>query len=378
VRKDIIPYYRALGLSPGAEALEIRRAYRQLIQQWHPDLYKAGSPMQTTAEDITKEINEAYDQLYRKRLYKNFSQKREQKKENTKEGDSRPKKAGDSAGSSMPKEKKAARQAGEGGPPRWKTPGRNWKSAWTKPAVAIALIAAFVPFSRMLVVPWVWIPLPSTHPDRGGPLSELPIAHAQAAATVDSPSPEPQRILLAVPVSLRPTDVGPVPMATRPHPGPSVAEEAVLLAHAESLLDVIALGDTKARVIKIQGTPDEAGERIFRYGASVVYFKDGLVTGWRDRQPRLHVRDWLAAPAPSLDTFWVGSTRGDVVRAQGLPEAFDSSTYSYGSTTVFFERDRVAGWSEGDVRLRRFEMPRLPFVDLDRLELWESRSPLEF
>ena len=70
MRKDIHEYYRALGLTPGADPAQIRRAYRQLVQQWHPDLFKQGSPVQTTAEDITKEINEAYEQLYRKGLQK--------------------------------------------------------------------------------------------------------------------------------------------------------------------------------------------------------------------------------------------------------------------------------------------------------------------
>ncbi len=73
MRKNPLEYYRALGLNPGATADEIKQAYRRLLQTWHPDHFKTGSLMQTTAEDVTKEINEAYEQLLKKQLYKNSS-----------------------------------------------------------------------------------------------------------------------------------------------------------------------------------------------------------------------------------------------------------------------------------------------------------------
>jgi hypothetical protein len=74
----------------------------------------------------------------------------------------------------------------------------------------------------------------------------------------------------------------------------------------------------------------------------------------------------------------MGSSRADVVRAQGLPGAFDATSYTYGSSIVSFDRGQVAGWSEGDVRLQHFEMPSLAFVDLDQINLWNSRDPLAF
>ena len=153
---------------------------------------------------------------------------------------------------------------------------------------------------------------------------------------------------------------------------------AALIEKAVDLLDVIEVGDTKARVLSIQGTPDDAGEAIFRYGSSVVYFQNGRVRGWLDRHPRLHVRDWAAFMLPSLDTFALGSSRGDVIRAQGEPGAFTASNYTYGSSVVLFENDRVAGWNEGDVRLQRFEMPSLKFFDLDRMAVGTSRGMPEF
>ena len=51
-------YYEALGLSRGASSDEIRRAYRKLAREYHPDVNK-----EPGAEDRFKEISEAYDVL---------------------------------------------------------------------------------------------------------------------------------------------------------------------------------------------------------------------------------------------------------------------------------------------------------------------------
>jgi curved DNA-binding protein len=51
-------YYEALGVPPEASAEDIRRAYRALARQYHPDINK-----QPGAEDRFKEISEAYEVL---------------------------------------------------------------------------------------------------------------------------------------------------------------------------------------------------------------------------------------------------------------------------------------------------------------------------
>jgi hypothetical protein len=141
-----------------------------------------------------------------------------------------------------------------------------------------------------------------------------------------------------------------------------------LFKQAELLLDVFEVGDTRAKVLAIQGTPDGAGQDVLRYGSSLVYFKDGLVTSWSDGLPHLRARAWPVFNASLLDTFSLGSTRGDVVRAQGQPTAFTLEGYYYGTSAVYFDHDRVAAWNEGDVALRKLNMPVLPFYDLDSLD----------
>ena len=49
-------YYEVLGVSKGASEEEIKKAYRKLAKQNHPDLH----PGDKEAEERFKEINEAY------------------------------------------------------------------------------------------------------------------------------------------------------------------------------------------------------------------------------------------------------------------------------------------------------------------------------
>ena len=58
--------YRVLGLNPGASDAEVKRAYRRLMSQHHPDkLVARGLPeeMQEIAKEKTQEIRAAYDRI---------------------------------------------------------------------------------------------------------------------------------------------------------------------------------------------------------------------------------------------------------------------------------------------------------------------------
>lgn len=64
-------YYKILGVSRNSDELEIKKAYRELARQYHPDVNPNG-------EERFKEINEAYETLRddeKRGLYDRSSQK---------------------------------------------------------------------------------------------------------------------------------------------------------------------------------------------------------------------------------------------------------------------------------------------------------------
>lgn len=55
--------YRTLGLPPGASLQAIKRAYRKLARQWHPDRFPEDRAKQQAAAERFKSIHAAYDRL---------------------------------------------------------------------------------------------------------------------------------------------------------------------------------------------------------------------------------------------------------------------------------------------------------------------------
>lgn len=71
---DFKDYYAILGVPPDADEQTIKKAYRKLARQYHPDV----NPGDKNAENRFKEINEAYEALSNPERRKKYDQLREQ------------------------------------------------------------------------------------------------------------------------------------------------------------------------------------------------------------------------------------------------------------------------------------------------------------
>jgi hypothetical protein len=425
MRQDLLRHFTALGLSPGASANDIRVAYRKLIQQWHPDRFAVGSLMQTTAEDHTKELNEAYDSLYKKRHYRKFLGQAAASRPGT-----RPAAAGEGeAGAKPPETPPPAPRPARRPPLR---PGRRW---WKIAAGAAGLGAAAGLIGFLLrsqgAAPrksWAAAPAPAAAPE--APLVATawppPAATATAAPAGSAPAGAPAppaasdraraRIAALVPpgtaarrpttdvsdITIRRADPGasadpgagagrtdpargrfepPAPAAGRFGSSPEIlprtappaaaagsgAEWDRRLDASEAELDRFEMGDSPERVRIVQGRPDETTLGAFRYGSSLVFFEKGKVSGWINGIPRLRIpllsfADWR----DEIDAITLGSTRGDVFRIQGRPDEVFADAYYYGTDAVFFAGDRVVNWIQTDERLRTRWLPQPPFFDPPR------------
>ena len=61
--KSINEYYKILGVDSGITAEELKKIYRELVKEWHPDRLLHNPSLHKTAQQKLQEINEAYDQL---------------------------------------------------------------------------------------------------------------------------------------------------------------------------------------------------------------------------------------------------------------------------------------------------------------------------
>lgn len=55
--------YAVLELTPSASPAEVKRAYRDLMQVWHPDRFAHDRRLQRRAQEKSRAINDAYARL---------------------------------------------------------------------------------------------------------------------------------------------------------------------------------------------------------------------------------------------------------------------------------------------------------------------------
>lgn len=61
-------YYKILEIEYGANFNSIKKAYKKLLKKYHPDLFQSKPEKLKSAQEVTRQINEAYTYFERKFL----------------------------------------------------------------------------------------------------------------------------------------------------------------------------------------------------------------------------------------------------------------------------------------------------------------------
>ncbi len=103
---------------------------------------------------------------------------------------------------------------------------------------------------------------------------------------------------------------------------------------------------TRDEVLSVQGTPTHFGDNTLHYGYSTVQFKDDRVVGWNQAASFPLKIDLQPTEPTSTKFFTKGSTRNEVIAAQGTPDQYSDQIFKYGHSSISFESNRVVSWYE--------------------------------
>lgn len=309
---DLHECYRLLEVEPGASLEEVKTSYRELVKVWHPDRFAHDPKLRDKAVDKLKKINLAYERL---------REARETVGASAPPSGQRKRARSEREDASRTSERARARRRPAPGPPPPPPSRQARRDVWLQRLRYGGPVAGIVVCGLLIVLRY--------------------------------PKPEP-RFLIEVPDEPAPT-FAPAPAkggaAARARPAPM---PTLKLPPQKSF----GVGSTKEEVIDAQGPPVRATDRLFVYGTSEVHFDDGKVKSWRNGHPRLKVKMVAAANLGGVDYFTVGSTKDQVIHAQGTPDSFTESTFTYGTSRIYFENGKVTSWRVLSRGLRARLLPK--------------------
>lgn len=269
-------HYALLGLKPGAGWRELKAAYRAQMRTWHPDRFHADPDARLRAEEQTKAINRAYDEL--EDFYRQHATLPLSALETTSENRSTPT---DTARSSVPRHDPTPAY------PNWHNlvpRARYW-------GAAMVIAGAWLFFQTVATTSKSPAPdyvAPATIPD-GVIGSPTPVDNPPSSFTYGSAMGEvysaqgvpshtapdvwhygTSRIYFHNGVVVRWEESPDHPLKARLASDSSSSRQSTLFAR----------GSTKAEVRSIQGNPIRESDRMWDYGVSRVYFEGDRVTDW--------------------------------------------------------------------------------------------------
>lgn len=273
--------YAALGVTPDTDWKTLRTAYKRLIGRWHPDRFLSDATRKELAEEQCKQITLAYEAL---------------KQYRRKHGVLPP----------LVSDAEAKRRAAV----------HDASSAFEHAAPSISPERAREPAT-------------GATPAKRKHRTVIVLAVLAAGIFLFDRDFEP-----ATPRDQQVSDPAPSESAQSEPPRPSTPEPGG-----------ITVGSTLGEVYSIQGVPTLTQNDTWYYGKSEIHFERGKVVSWRGH-PDNPLRIAPGQPVVFLGDrhFDVGSSKAEVRELQGTPMSETESVWSYGSSKVYFERDRVVRW----------------------------------
>ncbi|MBW1975356.1 MAG: DnaJ domain-containing protein [Deltaproteobacteria bacterium] len=295
--------YKLLGLKPGATVEEIKRAYRRLAKEWHPDRLGPEASESSREEARLKfaKITDAYKTVL------NHARVMEQIKKHGSSFYSAESPAGTESkvSSSEKVQRKASRDV--------KQPGAFFNTR----AKVMALLFSILLLSSFIVRDVM---------KRSGP--RYVFKHS---------SP---------PVHVRTESI--MPQTGHKIPGKNLPSVNEFMRRR----GFFSLGSTKQQVMAVQGPPDRVYGRAWYYGLSMLFFEGDRVVGYDNFDGRLRIR-LVPRKLPQTIPSWftLGSSKDEVLLVQGTPTRVFRSVWYYGLDKVFFKNGRVVGYDNFTGRL---------------------------
>jgi hypothetical protein len=282
--------YRTLGIQPGASWKQLRQAYKKMVNAWHPDRFQQDVRQKKLAEEKTKEITQAYKELAE--YHKKFGVlplPPEEEAASTGKNNASPATAAQSPAPDQAPEPATVAPAAE-------IPKHGLSKQRARMMAAVALLGSIY---------FIWQFSPWERQDNApanGEYADPSSNHGHETAPGDATPAEETRF---------------------------------------------TVGSSLGEVYAIQGVPTKTEKDVWFYGNSKVYFARGKVLRWDEKTDSpLRVDIVSGFDKTSARFFGRGSTKDDVLAAQGRPDRDAGSVWDYGLSRVYFENDRVTGWHE--------------------------------
>jgi hypothetical protein len=332
------PIYADLEVPPGCTWSELRTAYKQMVQKWHPDRFQGDPEKLRHAEEKIKKINRAYELLaefYRAHgnLPLAFGHAAIIPPSHGATEGQRPPETPGSPPPSQPAP--PHRPASSPTPHVDAAPMPRARTGWFARTVIVGLLlwfgynawrdAATTPIDTTTAE------MAKRPQDRGTPGSG-----SAASGTGFSPAPTESIV---------------------PHHGPQLGADVGTNSGVRGNRGSFQLGSTVGEVYAAQGKPDRIENDVWHFGRSKIYFRDGRVDHWEnDPMNQLNVRDDTAGDRADTPGIAIGTTKAEVRSIQGQPLVEGGSVWEYGLSKVYFQNDRVSGWYDSPLdplRLRQ-------------------------